>query len=49
MFMVVHDAAERDAHYETEALLDHLLYHKNCPPFISRALIQRFTTSNPSP
>lgn len=39
----------RDAQYETEALLDHLFWHKNTAPFIARRLIQRFTTSNPSP
>jgi len=47
-FMVFHDPAERDAHYETDALIDHLFYHKNLPPFITYRLIQRFTTSNPS-
>ena len=39
----------RDAEHETEALLDHLFYHKNTAPFISRRLIQRLSTSNPSP
>jgi uncharacterized protein (DUF1800 family) len=29
--------------------LDHLAKHANVAPFISRQLIQRFTTSNPSP
>ena len=49
MFMVVHDLAERDAQYETEALIDHLYHHKNVAPFIATRLIQRLTTSNPSP
>lgn len=49
MFMVVHDLAERDAQYETEAVIDHLFYHKNVAPFIAIRLIQRLTTSNPSP
>ena len=31
----------RDAAYETEALLDHLFYHKNVAPFMARRLIQR--------
>lgn len=39
----------RDALYEVEALLDHLHWHKNTAPFIAMRLIQRFTTSNPSP
>ena len=38
-----------DAEAETEAVLDHLFYHKNTAPFVARRLIQRFTTSNPSP
>lgn len=32
-----------------QALLDHMFYHDNTAPFISHRLIQRFTTSNPSP
>ena len=39
----------RDAEHETEALIDHLLYHKNTAPFLAHRLIQRVTTSNPSP
>ena len=39
----------RDAYYETEAVIDHLVYHKNTPPFISKNLIQHFGISNPSP
>jgi len=49
MFMSVHDASERDAQYETDALIDHLVYHKNTPSFMATRLIQRFTVSNPSP
>ena len=41
--------AGRDAHHETEALIDHLFYHPNVGPFIATRMIQRFTTSNPSP
>ena len=37
------------AMYETEALLDHLFFHPNTAPFITHRLIQRLTTSNPSP
>ena len=39
----------RDAQHETDALLDHLVYHRNTAPFIAHRLIQRFVTSNPSP
>ena len=39
----------RDAAYETEALLDHLAYHRNTGPFLAYRLIQRLVTSNPSP
>ena len=39
----------RDAHYETDALLDHFFFHPNTAPFIAKRLIQRFGTSNPSP
>jgi len=39
----------RDAAYETEALIDHLFYHDSHAPFICAQLIQRLTTSNPSP
>ena len=37
------------AEFETEALLDHLFWHPNVAPFIAHRLIQRLTTSNPSP
>ena len=39
----------RDAEHETEALIDHLFWHKNVAPFMARRLIQRMTSSNPSP
>jgi hypothetical protein len=42
-------AAKRDAEYEVEALIDHLTQHPSVAPHISKLLIQRFTTSNPSP
>ena len=38
-----------DAHYETEALLDHLLFHGNTPPFVASHFVQRFGISNPTP
>ena len=37
------------ADFETTALIDHLLEHPNVAPFVSIRLIQRLTTSNPSP
>jgi len=43
------DVRARDAADETEAVIDHLFHHANMAPFIATALIQRFTTSNPSP
>lgn len=43
------EADVRDAQYETQAALDHYLYHPNTAPFIAVRLIQRFTTSNPNP
>ena len=41
--------ASRDALHETDALLEHLLWHPNTAPFIASRLIQRLVTSNPSP
>ena len=32
-----------------QAALDHLVAHPNVPPFVSKQLIQRLVTSNPSP
>ena len=43
------ESTARDAQYETEATLDHYFYHENTAPFIATRMIQRFTTSNPSP
>jgi len=39
----------RDAHNEVGALLDHLFLHENVAPFVATRLIQRLTSSNPSP
>jgi cullin-associated NEDD8-dissociated protein 1 len=39
----------RDAEYESEAVLEHLLHHANTPPFVVTRLIQNLVTSNPSP
>jgi hypothetical protein len=48
-FIALEEPSARDAAYETEALIDHLFHHDNTAPFISHRLIQRFTSSNPSP
>jgi len=48
-FVTLDNPDEKDVHSEVESLLDHLVYHNNTAPFISKNLIQRFTTSNPSP
>jgi uncharacterized protein (DUF1800 family) len=34
---------------QIDTLLDALFFHPNTPPMVARQLIQRFTTSNPSP
>jgi len=39
----------RDAEHETQELIDHLFWHKNHGPFIAHRLIQRMTSSNPTP
>ena len=39
----------RDAEHETDALIEHLFWHKNVAPFMATKLIQRLTSSNPSP
>jgi len=48
-FVSIATPTAADAEAETEALLDHLLFHPNTAPFVAHRLIQRFTTSNPSP
>ncbi len=48
-FMDVVDPEVRDAYYEVDALLDHLVRHPNVPPLLSNKLIQYFGISNPSP
>ena len=34
---------------DLEEALDNIFYHPNVPPFVSKALIQKLVTSNPSP
>ncbi len=43
------DQTQRDALYETDAILQHYVEHPNTAPFISTKLIQHLVTSNPSP
>ncbi len=48
-FMNFASPEPRDAHYETDEVLDHYFYHTNTPTFLSIRFIQRFGVSNPSP
>lgn len=48
-FVSLVDAEPRDAHYETDAALDHYFYHPNTAPFLAIRFAQRFGISNPSP
>lgn len=41
--------AGQTAYQDLTAALDNIFNHPNVPPFISKQLIQRFVTSNPSP
>ena len=43
------DFTEARAQYETTALINSLVEHTNTAPFVAYRLIQRLTTSNPSP
>mmetsp|Transcript_598 Transcript_598/g.1174 ORF Transcript_598/g.1174 Transcript_598/m.1174 type:complete len:1161 (+) Transcript_598:1495-4977(+) len=47
-FISLSDPEARDAHYETEEVLDSLFYPSH-PPFMAVRVIQRFGISNPSP
>uniref|UniRef100_A0A7S4M6S7 DUF1501 domain-containing protein n=1 Tax=Odontella aurita TaxID=265563 RepID=A0A7S4M6S7_9STRA len=48
-FISFMDMETRDAHHETDAVLDQYVYHRNTPTFLAHRLIQRFGLSNPSP
>lgn len=48
-FNSVSEPEARDAHYETNAALDHYFYHPNVAPFLAIRFAQRFGISNPSP
>eukprot|EP00934_Nitzschia_sp_Nitz4_P007090 Nitzschia sp. Nitz4//scaffold25_size161228//48616//54500//NITZ4_002422-RA/size161228-snap-gene-0.22-mRNA-1//-1//CDS//3329544562//7080//frame0 len=48
-FIHLADAEPRDAYYETDAALDHYIYHPNTAPFLAVRFAQRFGVSNPSP
>lgn len=48
-FLGVTIAAGTDARSALRTALDTLFQHPNTPPFVSRQLIQRLVTSNPSP
>jgi len=47
-FNSMQDLHQRDAMYETDAYLTHLVFHDNTAPFIAVRLLQRFGFSNPS-
>ena len=47
--MSIFEQRNHDAYYETEEVLDHYVYHGNTAPFISKLMIKRLVTSNPSP
>lgn len=48
-FISLADPEVRDAHYETDAALDHYFYHQNTAPFLAIRFAQRFGISNPTP
>lgn len=48
-FLGLSIAAGTDAVSRRKMALDHLFNHPNVPPFVSKQLIQRLVTSNPSP
>lgn len=48
-FMSLVTPESRDAHYETDAVIDHYFYHPNTPTVIAIRLLQRFGFSNPTP
>jgi len=48
-FMNFADADARDAHHETDAVLEQYLEHPNVPPFLSKHFLLRFGISNPTP
>lgn len=45
-FHLFSEPTRRDASHETEALLHHLVHHKNTAPFMARRLVQRFVSSS---
>jgi hypothetical protein len=47
-FLNIGNPDTRDTIYETDAVLDHYLYHSNTAPFLATRLIKRFGISNPS-
>lgn len=49
MFNSLIDQTQRDALYETDAVLMHYATHSNTAPFVAMRLIQHLVTSNPSP
>ena len=48
-YPLIYDGNNADVRNDIDYVLDHLFNHPNTPPFIAKRLIQRFTSSNPSP
>ncbi len=48
-YPLIYDGNNADVINDIDYVLDHLFNHPNTPPFIAKRLIQRFTSSNPSP
>ena len=48
-FMDLVDPEDRDAYYETDAVIDQILHNENTPPFVAKLLIQHAGNSNPAP
>ena len=48
-FHSLHHPSNRDAEYETNAVLDSYFTHASTPAYVSSRLIQRLVASNPSP
>jgi len=46
---ITYNSTNQDVIDDIDYVLDHLFNHPNTPPFIAKRLIQRFTSSNPSP
>lgn len=48
-YPLIYDGNNADVRNDINYVIGHLFNHPNTPPFIAKRLIQRFTSSNPSP